>query len=541
MLVSCSVSAEIRGVVANPVYGYASVLKWVISTDFTFNARNSVMQADTSLNYLETQRLQAGPIYIIVAVGLLSMFGIVAKLNWWARHTDFPKRARSQGYLTKFYTARNWNFYGLFTDSVSLAFSIFGLALSFFDFNQFNDTQWKCVTIATAAFFQFLFMLAHFQNVPKMYVIAQSIGNALPKLVSYFISVFPMFFGFCICASAGFGGYSTIFNSLPNSMITFFCMTGGDSLLFTFTSANQAPEIPLQIFTALVIGGFIIFFIGGMLNMMLAIVQDSYTVGKSLMDMDERVLKEIHRDEGHKRLINNHYNKAASAAGQTTRRTFIEAMGGGDGMLLGNRGDDGAVKGNQRYEVFTNTELIALRKRFHVLPRTGVGYDCSSTSSSSSSACCSDSDLKIDEELRAHVAKEKIRQMRKTRPRATSVNESITSKVFADQERRHQQAKKGLRDARQGDFSDDDDSDDDKASRVQNTQFLLTSEEPIIRSGGRGARRGRGGRNSRSQQSLMTATTTTDSRYGGFAGKEYSDDDDEDDQTTRGTFFGNDQ
>eukprot|EP00743_Colponemidia_sp_Colp-15_P020852 GILK01027306.1.p1 GENE.GILK01027306.1~~GILK01027306.1.p1 ORF type:complete len:289 (-),score=13.73 GILK01027306.1:162-1028(-) len=210
-----------------------------------------------------------------------------------------------------------------------------------------------------------------------MYLIAQSITTALPSLTVYFLSIFPIFFGFALAASAALGGTSVIFNSLPTSMVTLFCMICGDSLIDVFTQSNTTSFGWLQGFNSILLAAFVFIFIANVVNMALALVQDSYGWVTETHDVEEKIHKRIQRSQRHSNLgsvdsLSAAINTVKALEGGGDYLTALEAQkkarnGNGDFSGKGNN-----EVGRKRWlaatsvEPFEEEELEALRCRFTV-------------------------------------------------------------------------------------------------------------------------------------------------------------------------------
>jgi hypothetical protein len=128
-------------------------------------------------------------------------------------------------------------------------------------------------------------LISYLQTSPRFYVLMKALGTALPHLGLYLVGVLPIFVGFAICGTAVFGGFTQTFSTLPNSMVTLFCVLNGDSLLQMFTTIDQTDFIPLRIFSRVFLVSFLGLFICNVLNIALSIVQDSYTHVKEVFEV----------------------------------------------------------------------------------------------------------------------------------------------------------------------------------------------------------------------------------------------------------------
>ena len=295
VLQSVKLKAQLRGVDCNPAFTFASMIKWDIETTFGFSAHNSILRAKTRIGFQETQRLRTGPIIIALSLLVISMLALVLRLYFFLRHFDYASRALSPALLRRYRETVSWHYFGILANLMTIVFCIVTLASAFRNYVDFDIVQRRSVVLGFAVFFEFVLLLSHFQNVPRMYVIAQSITTALPLLSTYFASIFPIFFGFVLASSSAIGGVSEIFDTLPEAMVSLFCAFCGDSLIDIFTLSNTTSFAWLQWFNSLMLAVFVFIFGPNILNIALALVRDSHAWVTETHDVEERIHKRIQR------------------------------------------------------------------------------------------------------------------------------------------------------------------------------------------------------------------------------------------------------
>ena len=346
VLQSVKLRAQLRGVECNPAFTFASMLKWDVETTFGFSAHNSILRAKTDISFQETQRLRTEPIIFALALLVISLWGLVLRLYFFLRHFDYASKALSPALLRRYRETVSWHYFGILANMMTMVFCIVTLASAFLSFIDYNLVQWRSVVLGFAVFFEFILLLSHFQNVPRMYVIAQSITTALPLLSTYFVSIFPIFFGFALASSSALGGVSEIFDSLPDAMISLFCMICGDSLIDIFTMSNTTNFTWLQGFNSLILALFVFIFIPNILNIALSLVQDSYAWVTETHDVEERIHKRIQRAQQR----------------VSTMQDLNGGGGGGGGGASGGGGGDGKGGAQKRHTAHSLAAAVSAIK-----------------------------------------------------------------------------------------------------------------------------------------------------------------------------------
>jgi hypothetical protein len=120
-------------------------------------------------------------------------------------------------------------------------------------------------------------LLSYFRHSPRYYVLIEAMSRGMPRVfVFIFINVFPIFFSFVFFGVIVFGWYVPEMRTITKASISLVSLLGGDSLVRLFASASTTNSLLLLSASRCYTVAFICIFVYGVLNVTLAIVQDSY-------------------------------------------------------------------------------------------------------------------------------------------------------------------------------------------------------------------------------------------------------------------------
>lgn len=288
-LLYARIDMQLRGVTFSPQARESSVVRWRISTLFTFEAHNSIINAVSEFYYRASQRVDTFPVVVCAALLPLVLLDIMMRMFFFLKYYNFKEMNTSVIAENRFLVARGWTIIGLVGEIITMVFIILAFVQHFSDDVNLVLLSWKRLLLGLAAFFNCILLLSHFHSFPRFYLMAQAMTTALPHLGMYLVGIFPIFFGYSMCGVAVFGGMSDNFGSVWQSMRTLYCMLNGDSLLDIYNTTNQSNFVVLRWFLYLFMLTFLLVFIGNILNIALAIVQDSYTHVCEVQQLEEAV------------------------------------------------------------------------------------------------------------------------------------------------------------------------------------------------------------------------------------------------------------
>lgn len=288
-LLTAQVDLQLRGVTFSPKAMESSVVRWSVSTLFTFEAHNSIVKAKSSFHYKASQRVNTFPVVLCAALLPVVLFNVMMRVFFFIKYHNFKAINTSVIAENRYVVARGWTLIGFAGDTLTLVFIMLAFVQHFSENVDLLLLSWKRLLLGLAAFLNCVLLLSHFHNFPRFYLMAQAMTTALPHLGMYLVGIFPIFFGYSLCGVAAFGGMSDTFATVWDSMRTLYCMLNGDSLLDIYNFTNQSDFIVLRWFLFIFMLSFLLVFIGNILNIALAIVQDSYTHVCEVQQLEEAV------------------------------------------------------------------------------------------------------------------------------------------------------------------------------------------------------------------------------------------------------------
>ena len=125
--------------------------------------------------------------------------------------------------------------------------------------------------------------LQFFKHLPGFYVFVSTVNSAIPKLVSYFVGVAPIFFGYAILGLAIFGDNLGLWSTLRSSGTALFCLMNGDNI-FTICTALFISE-NYSILARIYIYSYIVLAIYVILNIIFSVVQQSFFISREAAEL----------------------------------------------------------------------------------------------------------------------------------------------------------------------------------------------------------------------------------------------------------------
>lgn len=116
------------------------------------------------------------------------------------------------------------------------------------------------------------------------YTLILTLRTSFKKIIKYFISTMPSFFGFLLCGVVIFSPYSDNFQDMDTTAATLFALINGDDVHATFNNLNDV--YPFAPFARFYLYAFILLFITAVLNLFIFIIEDAYHLAKVLTTPD---------------------------------------------------------------------------------------------------------------------------------------------------------------------------------------------------------------------------------------------------------------
>jgi len=122
-------------------------------------------------------------------------------------------------------------------------------------------------------------MLRYFEYFTLLYLHVQTLRNAFIHVITYCISVIPIYWAFVIFGVLNFGPYSEKFSSTGQTIVTLFSLLNGDDIYATFQEIEDG-QYPTPIISRIYIILFVTLFVTSVLNVFIFIIEDSYRTAK---------------------------------------------------------------------------------------------------------------------------------------------------------------------------------------------------------------------------------------------------------------------
>ena len=124
-----------------------------------------------------------------------------------------------------------------------------------------------------------MFVNRYFEYFPKLYLHVQTLRTGSFHVLTYCISVIPVFWAFAIFGVLNFGPYSEKFSSVGQTIVTLFSLLNGDDIYSTFSEIEHG-QFPSHWISRFYIIAFVTLFVTSVLNVFIFIIEDSYRTAK---------------------------------------------------------------------------------------------------------------------------------------------------------------------------------------------------------------------------------------------------------------------
>jgi hypothetical protein len=330
---SAEITMYLRSVRFYTAGGGASLGLWTIKFALSFDADGSQIIIAATVGVELTDSPDLIPVVINSLLVPLVLLHLLLRLRAFQRYHIHMKELLPRWAQLDMQTSRaqrerhagtSWKIFAIVADCICLTYII----LTFVDMYvplSITDVQiWKKFTLGLSCAAYALLYISYFQTSPEFYVLIKSLSVAVPQLTLYCVGIFPIFAAFALAAYVIVGPYAQdTFGTVQLSACTLFCVLNGDSLLQLFTQINQSDFWLLRQVTRVFMMSFLAYFYANALNVMLAIVQDSYTQVKDCFEVcrfdldtcnEELELKHLSAAERRRRKVANAKRRQARAS-----------------------------------------------------------------------------------------------------------------------------------------------------------------------------------------------------------------------------------
>eukprot|EP01064_Diplonema_japonicum_P009205 TRINITY_DN1667_c3_g3_i1.p1 TRINITY_DN1667_c3_g3~~TRINITY_DN1667_c3_g3_i1.p1 ORF type:complete len:534 (+),score=81.62 TRINITY_DN1667_c3_g3_i1:87-1688(+) len=150
-----------------------------------------------------------------------------------------------------------------------------------------GDTlQASNVMLGLAAFVQWSIFVAHLGDQPWLFLLISSLRKGTPLALRFITGCMPIYLGYALLGTHVFGYYCKRFISIDISCVSLFAMLNGDVVHETFSDVFPDQNFFTQFFSRMYLYSFIILFIYVILNIFLAIMEDTYFQIKQALVID---------------------------------------------------------------------------------------------------------------------------------------------------------------------------------------------------------------------------------------------------------------
>jgi len=122
-------------------------------------------------------------------------------------------------------------------------------------------------------------MLRYFEYFPLLYLHVRTLRNAAVHVITYCISVMPLYWAFAVFGVLNFGPYSDKFANISKTVVTLFSLLNGDDIYDTFMEI-ESGQYPLVGVSRIYIFAFVTVFVTSVLNVFIFIIEDTYRQAK---------------------------------------------------------------------------------------------------------------------------------------------------------------------------------------------------------------------------------------------------------------------
>jgi len=145
-----------------------------------------------------------------------------------------------------------------------------------------NEGPWLAV-MGFGGLAAWLSVTQFFESTSTYYVLIATLQGGIPRVSRFFIGILPIFFAYAMFGVAYFSSYSYRFSTLDNACVTLFSLLNGDVIHDVFDDLHANSPVISRIY----LYSFLALFIYAVLNIFVAIIEDSFFATKHLQDKEK--------------------------------------------------------------------------------------------------------------------------------------------------------------------------------------------------------------------------------------------------------------
>eukprot|EP00764_Aduncisulcus_paluster_P011857 gnl/Carplike_NY0171/4792_a6529_221.p1 GENE.gnl/Carplike_NY0171/4792_a6529_221~~gnl/Carplike_NY0171/4792_a6529_221.p1 ORF type:complete len:622 (+),score=167.71 gnl/Carplike_NY0171/4792_a6529_221:265-1866(+) len=162
-----------------------------------------------------------------------------------------------------------WFVFTIICDLGNAGYSICDIINVFSTLVSFSFTN---MLLGLGCSFAWFNIMRYFEFKKRFYMLVLALKKAIPTIVVYLISIFPVFFGFAFFGVAVFGFESEKFRDFGQSCVTLFAVLHGDVILETFDAIYNISPLVSRTFMYI----YVTLFICVALNIFISILEEAY-------------------------------------------------------------------------------------------------------------------------------------------------------------------------------------------------------------------------------------------------------------------------
>lgn len=296
-MVDAQITMAVRSVRFYKFGNVASVARWRITFTIAFEAHGSEVVITAKFSQDLTDQPATIAVVLTCMLVPLVLLHLLLRLRAFQRYHVhmrqlLPQWAQLETTASRVRRERHagtsWKVFAIVVDLFCLTFAVLSFSDMYVQLANEDVQIWKKLMLAFSCFGYSVLYVSYLQTSPQFYVLVKTISMAIPAMTRYSAGVFPLFAGFALAGTVVFGPWAQdTFGNVHRSFCTLFCVLGGDSLLQLSTEINQSDFWLLRQTSRLFMMSFLAYFYNNASNIMLAIVQDSFTQVREMFEMCE--------------------------------------------------------------------------------------------------------------------------------------------------------------------------------------------------------------------------------------------------------------
>uniref|UniRef100_A0A7S1PZN7 Polycystin cation channel PKD1/PKD2 domain-containing protein n=1 Tax=Neobodo designis TaxID=312471 RepID=A0A7S1PZN7_NEODS len=296
-LVSGEIDMVMRSVRFYQDGGGASIARWRIKFLINFDDHGSAVRIRAKFEMDITEDPQLVVVVIVSLLVPLVLVHFLLRLRAFQRYHVYmkqllPRWAQLETNERRRHRERHagtsWKQFAILVDVFCMLFIVLAFTDSYVAMANMYVQLWKKLALGFAVAGYCLLYVSYLQTSPEFYVLIKTISMTVPAGIRYSAGVTPVFLGYAMAGTVVFGPWAQdTFGDFQLSCCTLFCVLNGDSLLQLSTEINQSDFWLLRQASRVFMFTFLAYFYNNAMNVMLAVVQDSYTQVRAMFEMSE--------------------------------------------------------------------------------------------------------------------------------------------------------------------------------------------------------------------------------------------------------------